>query len=253
MLTISLNDKPVRDMLARIGKQIPACTADAINHTLNAARKELRAQMQRDFHAPVQYTLNSMYVDKASARNLKAMLWFKRLEQKSGGSGKYTHYLIPQIFGGRRDLKQFERLLRTKGVLPQGMYAVPGAAADIDANGNMRPQQIRQVISWMQADQETGYAANLTERSRKRWVKTTKTRRGFAFFAVNGKDRRTRHLRPGVYKRVATGWGWALLPILAFVRTPRYAARFKFFETGNRVIQAKLADAFAKAYAQRVR
>jgi hypothetical protein len=253
MLTVSVNTKAVKAMLDKVKRAAPAVVAEAMNHTANSARVAIRREMERAFDRPTKYTLDSLYVDKASATKLQAKLWFKRLEAKSGGSGRYAHYLIPQIFGGRRDFKQFERLLRTKGVLPHGLYAVPGEAAEMDANGNMRPQQIRQIISWMQADQETGYAANLTEASRKKWVKTTKRRRGFAFFAVNGQDKRTRHLRPGIYKRTATAWGWALQPILAFVRMPRYAKRLRFFEVGQAEIERKFPSAFEKAWNQRVK
>jgi hypothetical protein len=253
MLTISVDTKAVRAMLDRVKKAAPAVVAEAMNHTANSARLAIRREMERAFDRPTKYTLDSLYVDKASATKLQAKLWFKRLEAKSGGSGRYIHYLIPHVFGGRRDLKQFERLLRTKGVLPQGMWAVPGEAADMDANGNMKPGQIRQIISWMQADQETGYAANLTDKSRARALKTTKRKRGYAFFAVNGQDKRTRHLRPGIYKRTATAWGWALQPILAFVRTPRYAKRLRFFEVGQAEIERKFPAAFEKAWAAKVK
>jgi hypothetical protein len=254
MLTIRLDDKPVREMLAKLGKQIPAATADAINHTLFAARKAIQAQMSRDFDRPTPYTLNSMYVDKAKASELKAQLWFKKLEAKSAsGYSGVAHYLIPQIFGGRRKRKQFESQLQRSGAMPAGTYAVPGPAAELDQYGNMRARQITQVMAWLQAFGEEGYDANVTARSRTRALKGSKTRRPYAFFAANGKDRRTRHLPPGVYKRVKTAWGWALQAVLLFVKTPRYRTRLQFFEVGQKTIQATLPRAFDKAYAARVR
>ena len=73
-----------------------------------------------------------------------------------------AHYLVPQVDGGQRKLKGFERAIG-EGEL------VPALGAKLNQYGNVSPGQIRQILSVLgKAEASAGYSANITSRSRRR-------------------------------------------------------------------------------------
>src|SRR5690606_21355598 len=119
-----------------------------------------------------------------------------------------------------------------KGVLPSGMYAVPGKGAPLDAHGNVPSGIVRQVISQLQAGQEAGYVSNETERTRKR----RRRRGGHDVFALKQKRG---GLLPGIYQRLENAVGDAgrcglgvssrIRSLFVFVRAPQYRPRYEIF------------------------
>jgi hypothetical protein len=244
------------DMFER--SQLPYAMARALTKTAQDVKSAEITEMKNVFDRPTPYTLNSLYLRPATKTNHTALVWLK---DDAGKGTPAAEYLLPEIVGGNREMKRFERALQATGVMPKGMFAVPGAAADIDAYGNMSCGQIRQILSYFKsAEMTAGYTANMTPEKKKRLAKGTKRRRGFTYFVSNGSGRTvlgliedkfinpTAHLPMGIYKRVGFAWGSALKPIVMFVKNaPSYSPRFKFFEVGQRVVNEKFQANFAQA------
>lgn len=232
--------------------QVPFATAVALTWTGRDVRDAERSSMPTAFDRPVPYTLNSLYLKPATKQDLTARVWVK--DERAGSGTPATRYLVPEIEGGRRGVKAFERMLQRIGALPAGWAAVPGEGADIDQHGNMRRGQITQILSYLRAFGEQGYSANITAKKQARMAKGTKAKRGVSYFVSHGKYRdQTRHLPAGVWRRTDFGEaGTALTPIMIFVPRAQYRKRWDFYGIANREISAKFPGNFEKAYQQAV-
>lgn len=151
-------------------KQIPYTISTCLSKMAKEVKEGEIKEMQKIFNKPTPYTLNSIQTDTATKERLTAAVWFKSQAEK---------YLGPQVFGGDRAFKRMEGALRRVGVLPAGMYCVPGQRAKMDQYGNMDRGQIVQIISYFQAFGEQGYRANITDKRKGKLAKGTKSKRGY--------------------------------------------------------------------------
>lgn len=230
-----------RKVMENIGKEGPFAMAMALSRTASIVRKSLVEEMSRVFDRPTPYVLGSLSVKTATTTNLTAMVWMKKWPGK--GYPAET-FLGPQIFGGSRTHKRFEKALIYKGVMPSKMYAVPGSGATMDRYGNMSRAQIIQILSYFEAFSEQGYSANITPGKKAKMAKGTKKKRGMAYFVIK---RRTGKLPPGIYSRTGFAWGSAIKPILIFVKKPHYSKRYRFFDVGKSVANKEWKAIFNKA------
>lgn len=222
-------------MFSRLEREnAPFAAAVAANNVLFAAMDAERAEMRRVFDRPTRYTLNSMRVEKASKRKLEGRLWVKTKSDAGKGTSP-ENYLVPQIEGGARHAKRFEVALRRIGVLPSGWLAVPGQGATLDAFGNMSRGQISQILAYFGALQDD--RSNLTEAKRAKLKRGTKRKYGIAYFAAIHGRKATRGLQPGIYKRIFSGFGTGVVPVLIFVRSATYHRRLDFHGVADRYVK----------------
>ncbi|WP_152681887.1 hypothetical protein [Chromobacterium subtsugae] len=217
-------------------------TARALTWTAADVKAAQVAEMRRVFDRPTAYTLRGVYMRGASVDKGRdyAEVWLKDF---GGKGGVAAVYLKPQIEGGGRPLKRFERALQRAGVLPEGMYAVPGRNADRDANGNMSRAQIVQILSWFNGLQDN--AQWMSGRRRKALARGGQ-RKGFTYFALHQRKNR---LPPGVYKRLDYGQGKVVLrPVLIFIRKPHYTVRYRFYAVGERVVADRFPSHMRRAW-----
>ncbi|WP_299948409.1 hypothetical protein [uncultured Microbulbifer sp.] len=106
-------------------RQLPYAGAQALNNVAFRIRGEARAVMGRVFVNPTRLTLNAVLVDKATKHTGVARVYIRDQATKGTAPSKY---LAPAVFGTSRNEKRFERALRYAGLLPAGMYVVPGEA-----------------------------------------------------------------------------------------------------------------------------
>jgi hypothetical protein len=198
--------------------------------------------MRDVFERPTPYTLNSLYSRGATKQDLTAVVWLKYDTSKGTPADKY---LLPEIRGGERVLKRFERALRAVGALPEGFFAVPGAGAKMDAYGNMATSQIVQVLSYFRAFPEAGYRANITEKRKRQLEKTTLSRQGFAYFVGAPADGK---LPLGVWQRFSQQR--QIRPILIFVKSVHYSQRFNFDYVGQLTVAREFPGQFARALSE---
>lgn len=248
----------VEGLLGFTGKlfynQIPYATARALTRTAQGAQQAIRAEMMVQFDRPTPYTLNSTYVKSATKIDLVARVWIKDDTSKGTPASKY---IGPQVFGGERHLKRFERALQARGLLPPGTVAVPGSAVTLDQYGNVSRGLIIEVLSYLQSFGEQGYRANMSERRRDRMVRGGDGVRGYSYFVLLKREGK---LPPGIYRRVAYGndpriahlaQGGAK-PVFVFVRQPAYKKRLPFEDVARRVAEERFEVEFGRAFDEAV-
>jgi hypothetical protein len=197
-------------------EQVNFGIAVGLSRTATAVKAALREEMQKVFDRPTPYTLNSLMVTPATKENLQAEIGFKMFAGKGIPAEKY---LSPQIRGGARLLKRFERSLSHAGLLPSGMAVAPASGVDLDAYGNVNRGTIVRILSQLKASSDP--MQNQTARSKRRWK--GKRTEYFLLRKAHGK------LKPGIYARAGAG---RVRPIFNFVRVPSYRERFHFYKVG---------------------
>lgn len=215
--------------LASTSKQIRAATMTALTRTALQVRTEEQAEMRRVFDRPTPYSLNAFQVIPATRTDLNA-----RIEQRGfGGGGRPREWFNPQVYGGVRRTKAFERKLAgVLGLPPMGTYFLPGPGARLDRYGNISGGQLQQVLSDLGA--QTDRAQNATKASRKR-------------------NKRARHVvigrRGGRRFFIGTRDGSRLNVVMTITdEVPSYRKRFDFFGVAEREARRRFPIEFDRAF-----
>jgi hypothetical protein len=215
-------------------KQIPFASSLAVNALARQALFEIQRAMQASFDRPTPYTLRGFKWTKATKSSPEAMIEARDFAGKGTPAWKY---LTPEVFGGTRRMKRFERALEAKA---GSGFTVPGRGAQLNAYGNMG--EINKILSALGAFAENGYVANRTRRSRQR-----QGRRAGNYFIAHSHDGGA---LLGVYKVVGSGH---VEPVLIFTRrAPSYAKRLPYRETAEASFKRNARAYFDVALAQAI-
>ncbi len=201
-------------------------------------------EMKRVFDRPTRYTLNAVRVWPAKVSKPEAVTWLR--DDGTGGIAP-ANYLQPQIDGGSRRQKRFEKQLQDAGVLPQGWFAIPGPGAKRNAAGNMPGGQYVAILSAFRAFNLAGSDMNRTSRSQKK----NKNLRNF-FASTPRTVQRARNggrLPYGVYERMKNG---EVRTILRFRPRVNYKRRLDWQRVADDVIaknlQKNIANGISRAF-----
>lgn len=240
----------VQTMFRVATSQMPYATALALNAVAADAQKAVQAEMRQVFDNPTPWVINSLRIKRATKQQLSAELAFK--DRNSVENSRTM--VFPHVEGGERRLKAMEGRLTRAGLLPAGWYVVPGAAAKLDAHGNMSKGQVTQLLNVLGTYTEAGYNKandNTLAKLAKGGKRAQYGQYGFAWVVVRVGDKRWGRVQPGVYQRVQTTFGSSLKPVLIFVRSVSYKRRIDFFGIVRRVhaqtMPRHMRDAVAKA------
>lgn len=241
-LAVDPGDAFMRGLSALERRQLPFATVQAINVTAFETRQRWAEIMPRIFDRPTALTLKAPLYRKATMQKLEAEIWIRGADV-AGDPGAFkgtppAKYLAPEVTGGARRHKRFERALQARGILPAGWYAVPGSGAQLDAFGNIAGRQIVQILAQMRAFGEQGYSANETDDSRDRRRKRQRRQRRGDYFAVTSAGRGG--LKPGIYQRLRSGFGGGVVPVLVFVRRVAYRARYPLFDIARTIFDRRI-------------
>lgn len=230
MLGLNVDTSKLKRRADEMIRLMPQATADALNWTIFNVRDAQRNEMASVFDRPTSFTLNrSNLVVRATPQRLVARTKI-RDDQSSGVAP--VRYLRPQVFGGDRSIKRFERALQARGLMPQGWFAMPGPGAKLDTFGNISRGQIMQILSVLGAAEMTsGYSANMTTRSAKR---NKKPRDYFASMPANAKGVRgvAGRLPYGIYQRLPGG---KIITVLRYRSKLQYKPRLDYVGIAQRV------------------
>jgi hypothetical protein len=230
--------------------QVAYATMLALNKTAEQVRAEIQVEMQKVFDKPTPWVINSLRIKYASKTNLVAEVAFK--DKNSVESSRSM--LEPHVYGGARHYKAMEARLFNAGLLPEGWNVVPGGAANLDAFGNMSQGQITQILNVLQTYTEAGYnTANSKTIAKLEKGNKKKGTYGFTYWVnppPTSQPAKGKHLPPGVYQRVYTGFGTSLKPVLIFVKRAAYKARLDFWGISQRVANRDLQSNFKVALDQ---
>lgn len=242
-LDVRHNIPDVRRWLNATQQDVRRATREAINRVADQAKVDVSAEMARVFDRPVPFTLRSLRVYYANTATLTAKLWFR---QRSADQDKL--WAVPQIEGGSREIKPLELRLQRAGLLPKGWLVVPGAAMPLDAYGNMNRGEVSRILNVLGTYMEAGYN-KANQKTKDRLRKGTKSSYGFAYWVnpVPGRPRHQQHLQPGIYRRVYTGFGQSVKPMLIFIQRATYRRRLDFQGVVNKTVDRRFSAEFDKA------
>lgn len=225
-----------------IARQIPFIAAKSLTMTVKDMQADLKHEMTDSFDRPTPFTLDSTFIKPAKKSNLEATVGFKTFGGKGTPAGKY---LLPQVFGGVRPLKRFEKALQSIGVLPRDHIAVPASGATMDSYGNMSRGQIVQILSYFKAFGEQGYRANMTDKRRKSLSSGVKKSSGISYFVSDGSK-----FAAGIWARHHFSRGTALKPVLMFVAYPAYEKALDFFYAMEKSAEKHFEKNFKETFGQ---
>lgn len=210
------------------GDKPAAALADALNHTANQARIALRTEISSVFDRPTPFTLNAVRVLHAKPKTLDAAVFVK--DEKDGASKGFApeDWFRPQVEGGPRTAKRSEDMLRNAGILPSGMFVVPGKGAKLDRYGNFSRGHMNQILSGlMAAEDRSGASANATRSKR-----SMRKGNAQAFFIMRDKS--------GKATGIGERRGKSMAVVLAFVKQPQYTQRLDFYGVVEQVADDNL-------------
>jgi hypothetical protein len=234
-------------------RDIPYVTSLALNNTAGFVIKAISAEMPSIFDRPVPYTLRALTFDRATKQQVRTTARVKNTE-----GGRALSYLNPEVYGGSRSVKAFERLMRSSGAMPTSMFMVPGPAAKLDSYGNVSRGQLVQIISYFRSFGTAAKRQNMTDKRRSSlWNgrKGANPVAGKRYFAL---PRKRGRLPPGIYevanvsvadrgrrtaeeKKMRRAWASHFQRqenprlVFAFVTQPTYRAIFDFHDLAYRL------------------
>jgi hypothetical protein len=221
-------------------KHIPYATATALNFLADKAHKSLKDSMSVDFDRPTRWALNGIRVTKASvSRGLESSVWLK--DEFAGGRGgtPATKFLAPEIEGGKRHQKRFEKAfwykMRTLGLPASYRNIVPAKGMKLDRYGNIPNSTIVQLLSATDSFNEQGFSANQTTDT----AKKAKYKGEDIFFAPaqGGKN-------PMLALRTSND---DLKALLVFTERASYKKRWHFYDIAEKAVIQYHDRAFSKA------
>lgn len=229
-------------------KQVRYATAVALTRTAQAAKDEVGRLMPSELDRPKPGTTKALRVERAIKENLTAVV---RLNNRGEGVPS-QEFIGHNITGGRRGMKRSEMMLRAAGILPEGLYTIPGKEATLDAYGNMSRGQIVSILSYFRTFGLTvlknGALLNSSRMNMTAATRARRVKRGNDYFVVPVRDR-TLGLYPGIWKRS----GRELQPLLMFVKPGTHRKLVKIHETGERVVRRDFNRNFDQAFAEAMR
>jgi len=245
MIVAKINGLPMLiETMDGMEKQARFAASRALNEVAFEVMRTGRSKLQAAFDRPTPWTVNSWYVRKKAIKSdLTAVVgWSDFLGNKQFKGADY--FLAQHFVGGSRMHKRFEERLIQAGIMPSGMFAVPGQAAQelgmIDKYGNMKASVIVAILSGLSALSGPGHSGNAA--NRKRW---SANKRAAARVYWAGK--------PGV--NTPNGiWmidekfskRGRLRPIIIFVRGENYRKRLDMQAISDAVAMNKFDEAFQK-------
>jgi hypothetical protein len=171
-------------------EHLPAITAQAVNRAAEYVRDVVTAEIPRVFNAPVALTQKSVFLTTyASKRGPFVRDVFLRDEASKGTPP--VKYLAPEVEGGPRRVKRFERALKRSGVMAESEFAYPARSYKLNAQGNINAGVVTRILSQLSSSSDS--LQNVTGASRARGRASGKAE----YFAVGA----GRSLKPGVYQR----------------------------------------------------
>ena len=242
---IEVDVDQARAGLGELQRQVPFATALALTRTAEAAKVSVQQEMASVFDRPTSFALNALRVLPATKSRLEAQVFLKDLGGRNIETA--TTRFAAHVFGGDRNVKKFEAMLRGKGMLLMSEDAVPGEGARLNANGNIDRAQIVEILRWFDAMGAGSYGGAKAKGVRERLAAGSRRRYPRRYFF-----RRERPGR-GIYIETTTGFGKSIQPVLMFVRRSMYKRRLDAGGVVERTVQTQFRRWFDDAFAQAVR
>ncbi|MDK9705005.1 MAG: hypothetical protein OEL20_17910 [Sulfuritalea sp.] len=218
MIVLNIHDnlEDTSRWIGDIGKQVPFATAVALTRTAKRLIPFEQAEVRRVFDRPIPYTIKAFGTTPATKANLTATLFIKDRQAK---------YLLPNIEGGRRGQKAFERRLGSDAGV--NAYWAPGGGVKLTGAGNLTLEQIQDIA-----------------------VKLSRSDKFSGVFV--GVPQNMPNAPFGIWARVTRGRGRnasrGLTPLLVRIEQPHYKKRFDFHGVAERQVRRIFDEEFRRAF-----
>lgn len=262
MITIKATGS-ISDMIRSVRdipeKQVKFAAAKALTRVAQELQKKvIPDEMRRVFDRPTAYALDSLFIKSATPDKLLATVAIKHVAGNSAIPSE--KFILPQVMGGVRREKRFEKALRFAGLMLPGQSAIVAKSSEMmDAHGNISGGKITQLLSYFNAFAEQGYRMNMSDKRRGQLAKRGRGKKnvdgqtfakinGVEYFAIVGK--RGSHLHAGIYSRKGTH-GSNIKPVLIFGDRPAsYTARLDWEGVNRKAIEQIFPIEFKKALSE---
>ncbi len=237
-LTVNVDLSQVMERLKAAPEKARKISAKILTSAAFDVNAEIKTAMHQRFKGgATPYALRAFRVIKSTPETLESRV---ELRQDSPGKGNEYNKALGHLFsGGTRAWKKMEGAFLKTGYLPPGYAMVPGAAAPLDAFGNIPASFIRQLLSYLGAAEiNLGYRANMTDKRKSKLASVGKTESGYKtingvvyfisrgkgnwFGAISWKYGRTQNLPMGIWKKSGIH-GVKVQPVFLFVKQGAYS------------------------------
>lgn len=231
----------LRQELHKTKVLVRSAAARGITKTGQEVVKTLVLEERRVFKQPITfYALNAFRSTVATSARPSSTIELKKDPQYR------QHPLTPQVLGGTRPTKRFERALAANGAMPPGMYAVPLRAAL--TNGRVTKGLIQQVLAQAKSQLKASGAFGPVKKGDKKTLRRSREAQGRAGGQFVFVSQPRGRLKPGVYLAQGRDFGAALgfgrtgslVPLFRYVRSVTYQQRLDFFGIAERIIEQRL-------------
>jgi hypothetical protein len=222
--------------------RMPSVIRNTLNDTVKTGRIEVQTEMDRVFDRPTPYAKRGVVYDAATKENLRAAVVVTGDRTKGGLPA--TAFLGPQIEGGYRTHKAFERQLIHRGAMQKSEVAVPARDTPRDRHGNMTQGYINRFMADLQIDYRGAGATRVRSDAS---VKRNKNYRSARFFV----PKRGGQLFPGIWERNPGTGG--IKPVVLFLRSEGYRIRLRLREVVERHVDTVLPMNFERHFDRHIR
>lgn len=223
-------------------KQVPFAAAKAITKTAKSVEKRFQSDMGSAFKSASPYVKRSTFSTSAKKSDLTATVG---LRDKKPARGTAPSVLLKEHFsGGLRGNKPMEKALIAMRLMPRGYRVIPGRGMEVDSYGNPKRSRVRQIL---EAVKDGGGDGRSTGKGRVR----------IQYFAVpvGAQHWRSRHLDPGIYRRVTSfdGHKSTAIPVLLFVTQASYRKLMDMKRSADEVVAREFNLNFDAAFTEAMR
>lgn len=237
-VTFNIGHMSTAPLMQQYPSYFRSIASHAINDVAFQARRDLGTHASKVFKSPRNLTRNPAEVlkPKSTPETLQVRIGLR--DQVAKGTAPDV-YLRPQIYGGPRNHKRFEKALLNR--IPEFGYHtffVPASQNKefLDPAGMVKGSVIVQMLSHLQAFGEQGYKANIKNPNRA------------LYFAVPYRSKEFGMLHPGIYKRDSIGSDFFKAVVYAIKTQPRYKKRFFYFERVEKSAKQVFPMSFARRF-----
>lgn len=216
VISISHNGRDAARWIEDVGDQVSFATAVALTRTAKRLIPLAQDEVRRAFDRPVSYTIKGFGTTSATKVALRSSIFIKDRQAK---------YLLPNIVGGSRGQKPFERRLGADSGV--NAHWVPGGGVKLTAAGNLSLKQIQDIAEKLSRSGKFG-----------------------AVFV--GVPQNMPNAPFGIWARITRGRGRnassGLTPLLVRIPQPRYRMRFDFHGVAERHAHRIFDEEFHRAF-----
>lgn len=218
-------------------EQLPRAMSTALNQTMIRTKAYIKGRMPEVFDRPTPWTLNSMYIWKATEKSLTAELRFKRSGLQSAGTEQ--SYLTPEVDGGARPDKPSEKLLYDKGILKSNERLVPSHAITLNEYGNVPTSLYVKILAALQA-----FKPDSTMGKRK-GIQKLQSKTNSPYFAGVPQHHESKGAN---FWAIWERRGDKLIPLYVKIQSTHYPKRFPFKEWSEQASTTYLAEDWPRVW-----